>query len=101
MGALFDLLKDIPLSAVLKEKIATFESENAALKTEIAILKDDKRKLQAENKRLKHEIEKLTHTYTPSEIEVKILTRIAKRQDCNSAELLAGYLRTDLTRVEY
>jgi len=34
-----DLLKDIPLSAVLKEKILSLESENGALKSENSILK--------------------------------------------------------------
>jgi hypothetical protein len=73
MGFLTDLFKEIPLSAVLKEKIATFEGENAALKTEVAILKDDKRKLEAENKRLKNEKESFTHTDDLHESVVKTL----------------------------
>ena len=78
MGALFDLLKEVPLSAVLKEKIAAMEAENGALSTENAILKDDNRKLQAEIIKLKDEIERLTHTFDLDEPKKSILVLLAK-----------------------
>jgi regulator of replication initiation timing len=38
--SILDLLKEVPLSAVLKEKIAALEAENKALKAENAVLKE-------------------------------------------------------------
>jgi predicted nuclease with TOPRIM domain len=68
MGLITDLLKDIPLSAVLREKMASAEQKYAALDTENAILKDDKRDLQVrvvelerQVANLKQEIETLAH----------------------------------------
>jgi len=53
MGAILDLLKDIPLSAVVKErltqaeaKITTLERENTILKEENAVLKRDVQNLK-------------------------------------------------------
>jgi chromosome segregation ATPase len=57
MGLLTDIAKEIPISAVLKEKIETLEAENASLKTEVAILKDDLREAKAENKQIADEMD--------------------------------------------
>src|SRR5258706_16444871 len=46
MGILYDMLKGLPLNAVLREKINDIEAKYAALETENAILKDDNRKLR-------------------------------------------------------
>jgi hypothetical protein len=48
MGILYDVLKGLPLNAVLREKINEIEAKYAALETENAILKDDMRKLREE-----------------------------------------------------
>jgi len=101
MGALFDLLKDIPHIAVLKEKITAFEDENAALKTENAILKDDLREAKAENKRLKEEIDSLTHKDDLDEISIKILVMLAEQKDHSYAQTLAHYLQLSMARVEF
>lgn len=50
MGIITDILKDVPLSAVLKEKIIKLENEMSVLKTENAVLK-------SENEELKSKIE--------------------------------------------
>jgi DNA-binding NtrC family response regulator len=52
-----DLLKEIPLSADLKRKIAEIETKYAATETENVILKDDLRKARAEIETLKNQIE--------------------------------------------
>ena len=52
MGFLLDLLKDVPLSANLLEKVRSYERDNAALKTENAILKDDLREARSRIKEL-------------------------------------------------
>ncbi len=48
MSLLSDILKEVPLSSVLKEKITDLEAKNAALETEVAILKDELRKAKQE-----------------------------------------------------
>ncbi len=73
MGLLTDILKDLPLSANLQEKVRTFEAENAALKTENAILKDDLHQAKGEIQKLEKRIEELTHTDDLHEQEKKIL----------------------------
>jgi hypothetical protein len=78
MSLLSDILKDIPLSAVLREKISAIETENAQLKTEIAILKDDLRQAQAENQRLKNTLQELAHVEELDESKILILKALAK-----------------------
>jgi uncharacterized protein with PIN domain len=46
MGAILDLLKDIPLSAVIKERLIQAEAKIATLEKENAILKDENRNLK-------------------------------------------------------
>ncbi|HEX8844316.1 MAG TPA: cell division protein ZapB [Pyrinomonadaceae bacterium] len=101
MGILSDLLKEIPLSTVLKEKITTFEQEIAALKQENATLKDDNRKFQAENKRLKDEIQSLTHTDDLAEEEIKILTYLADSNTPNYRDSIAINLNLNETHLDY
>lgn len=48
MGLLTEILKEVPLSTVLREKVSNLEAENEALKTENAILKDDIRELRTQ-----------------------------------------------------
>ncbi len=50
MGIIFDILKDVPLSAALKEKIVKLESEMSVLKTENAILKSENEELKSKIK---------------------------------------------------
>lgn len=101
MGFLTDLLKDLPLTAVLREKITTFENEIAALKQENASLKDDKRELQAENKRLKDEIKSLTHTVDLDDTEIKILVQLADPHRHHTAEGLRNQLQIHPTKLDY
>jgi adenylate cyclase len=68
MGWVIDLVKEIPLSTVLREKLSAIEEKYVALDTENAILKDDLRKakanvvqLEAQVSNFKNEIEKLSH----------------------------------------
>jgi hypothetical protein len=56
MGIL-DLLKDIPLSAVLREKIIDIETENKALKAENAILKVKLEESEQQRRALEKQIE--------------------------------------------
>jgi chromosome segregation ATPase len=108
MGLITDLLKDIPLSAVLREKMASAEQKYAALDTENAILKDDKRELQVrvmELERqvgdLKQEIEKLTHVGDDlDEVEI-LLLRALTSPEISTPEQMVGIAGSNLTRVQY
>lgn len=108
MGWVTDLLKEIPLSTILREKITVIEQKYAALETENAILKDDLRKakanvvqLEGQVGNLNQEIEKLTHVGDDlDEVEVALL-RALTNPDVAYAEQLAGMVGSNLTRVEY
>jgi septal ring factor EnvC (AmiA/AmiB activator) len=63
MGIITDILKEIPLSAVLRErladqeiKMATLEAENAALKSENTVLKSKFESSQKDNEELRRKI---------------------------------------------
>lgn len=71
MSILTDILKEIPLSAVLREKVSTIETENAALKTENAILKDDLRQAKSQITQLNKRVEELTKPSAPYKFGVK------------------------------
>jgi hypothetical protein len=73
MGIFTDLLKEVPLSAVLKEKLLDAEAKYAASETQVSLLEIDLKKaniqikeLQAENQRLKDEIN--TFSQAPPEL---------------------------------
>lgn len=55
--SIIDLLKDIPLSAVLKEKIGALESENETLKAQLSQAQEKARTLE----------EKISHILTSQE----------------------------------
>jgi DNA-binding NtrC family response regulator len=55
VSPIIELLKEIPLSAVLKEKIAAIEAKYAATEAENATLKDDLRKAKGEIETLKNQ----------------------------------------------
>jgi predicted RNase H-like nuclease (RuvC/YqgF family) len=88
MSLLADILKEIPLSSVLREKISTIEAENAALQTENAILKDDVRQLKAENHRLKNEVEELTNPLELDEAKTQLLAMLVEHPSLNLYEFL-------------
>jgi FtsZ-binding cell division protein ZapB len=57
MGIITDILKDIHLSTVLKEKIATYEKEVSDLTSENLVLKSEIEKLKTDNLKLKEKIQ--------------------------------------------
>ncbi len=66
MSIITDILKEIPLSAVLRErltdaeaKMATLEKENTGLKTERDTLKTENQNLRVDLKKAHEEIERL------------------------------------------
>jgi regulator of replication initiation timing len=66
MSIITDILKEVPLSAILRErltdaeaKMAALENENTSLKTENAILKTENQNLHVDLKKAHEEIERL------------------------------------------
>ena len=100
MGWITDLLKEVPLSAVLKEKIATIEAKNAQTEAENASLKDDLREAKAEIAKLKNQIEAFPHKDDLNETEIKILQIAATDQQAD-ADIFAPQLGITPERATY
>jgi predicted RNase H-like nuclease (RuvC/YqgF family) len=100
MGWLTDLLKDVPLSTELREKIATIEAENDALKTDNVMLKDDLREARAQIMRLEKRIDQFAHHPELDETDTLILKEIALTSD-PAASHLAEKLSLNLAIVEF
>ena len=96
MSLLSDILKEIPLSAVLKEKIASIENENAQLKTEIAILKDDLREARKKNERLKTENERVSQTPEALDEEKERILKVLSQHSAIYLDELRSILGMDL-----
>jgi len=77
MSLLADILKEIPLSAVLREKISTAEAEITILKDENAFLKDKLREAKTQIGNLEKRIENLTHNPDLDETDVLLLKHLA------------------------
>jgi len=103
MSLLTDILKEIPISAILKEKITDIEAKYAAVDTENAILKDDLRHARDEIAELKNRIEALTHKEQDLEdFEIDILLHVAQCHISNAtAEFMALGFEGSKPRLEY
>src|SRR5689334_11553142 len=77
MGWLIDTLKEIPLSAVLKEKVAAIEDKYAATETQNKILEGDLRKANAKVAELQKQVEQLTHKDDLDETERDLIKLVA------------------------
>jgi len=102
MGLLTDIIKEIPHTAVLQEKIAAVEAKYAATETENAILKDDLRAAQKEITKLKEQVETFTHSDSElNSVEIKLLQYLPLAHIPNDVEGLASYLTQEVTRIQY
>lgn len=66
MGKITDILREIPLSVVLKEqlteaksRVAALEKENTGLKAELAVIQAENQKLDAKLEKAEEEINRL------------------------------------------
>ncbi len=104
MGLLTDIIKEIPHTAVLQEKITAVEAKYAATETENSILKDDLREAKAEIAKLKKQVEELSHKEDLDETELNLLLCIGK---VDFGHAVAGVLQSNffqdlsLERVKY
>jgi predicted RNase H-like nuclease (RuvC/YqgF family) len=100
MGWLTDIFEDVPLSAELREKLATIEAENDALKTDNVILKDDLREAKAQIISLEKRIDQFAHHSELDETDILILKEIALTSE-PAASYLAAKLNLELSLVEF
>jgi predicted nuclease with TOPRIM domain len=101
MGTFDELLKGLPINAVLREKLEAIEAKHAALETEVAILKDDKRRLETENQKLKEQIKILTHIDNLDPTQEKILLTLTNPDSEHDEKALCQHLNQNPARVKY
>ena len=94
MSIITDILKDIPLSAVLRERLQELEKKHSELETENT-------KLKEENQKLKSRLEELAKTDELSENETKILMLLSSCEQKLTAAQIAESLCLSLTKTEY
>lgn len=100
MGLLTEILKEVPLSAELRKKIAKIEAENDGLKTENVILKDNLREAKAQIIKLEKRIDHFTHNPELDETDILILKEIALTTD-PAASYIAEKLNLSLTIIDF
>jgi len=102
MGVLTDILKEIPLSAVLKERLAAAEDRMGTLEKETATLKNENTHLRLENANLRQQVQKLQPVaHALSEDQVRILQLLDKARENIPVVKVAANLSVDVARVEY
>lgn len=100
MGWLTDLLKEIPLSAVLKEKLVAVEAKHSEIEDENARLKDDLRDANAEIKKLETRIAELTYADDLPAVEIEILKLLADGRE-PKRQSLARKFKLHFQRLRY
>ncbi len=94
MGIITDILKEIPVNAVLRSKLVELEKRYEELEAENTQLK-------SENQRLKSKLEELTSSDKLCENEVKILKFLSSSGQEPIADMIARSLGLSLTKTEY
>lgn len=102
MGIL-DLLKEVPLSAVLREKIISLESENKSLKEENTVLKAKLEESEQQRRTLEQQVEQKlieSHGSRLDEVKEKIFTNLSKHSDLTE-EQISGYLSISVQLAKF
>jgi len=94
MGFITDILKDIPVNAVLRSKIKELGKKYEEIEAENTQLKD-------ENQKLKSKVKELTNGGELCENEVKILQLLSSTTRRLTAATIAGELSLSFTKTDY
>ena len=100
MGWLTEIFKDVPLSTELREKLATIEAENDALKTDNVILKDDLREARAQILSLEKRLEQFAHHSELDETDDLLLKELSLSSE-PAADYLGAKLNLDSSIIEF
>jgi hypothetical protein len=109
MSIIADILKEIPLSAVLKERLSEAESKMAALEKENTLLKAENATLRMDLTNARDEIKRLNNRPKPaetkplSEQEIKVLTVLNEHgeSDFLHASQISSIIGLDVPRTTY
>jgi len=94
IGDIYDLVKEIPTNAVLRDKLRQLEEEHNNLISENA-------KLKEENEKLKSELKSLRSTDELSDDENKILIFLSSCRREPNAQEIASSVGLSLTKTQY
>jgi len=94
MGIITDILKGLPISALLRDRLQELERKYDALEVENS-------KLKQENQDLKNKLKELTSTSKLSESEVKILLLLSSSNRGLEPEVIASRLGLNITKTKY
>ncbi len=94
MGFITDILKDIPVNAVLRDKLQELEKRHEEIEAENT-------KLKGENQKLKSKVKELTGSDELCENEVEILKLLSSGNRKLTAGMIAGELGLSPTKAEY
>ncbi|MGO9019117.1 MAG: hypothetical protein ACLQVJ_12300 [Syntrophobacteraceae bacterium] len=100
MGWFTDLIKDVPVSAVVKERLALAEDRFRAIEEENKKLKRRIAALEEENKGLRAQSPASQQPQEPEEIEIKIMTLLSKIGQGTIRDV-AQTLQISITKAEY
>lgn len=84
MSRILKLLEEIPLSAVLRERVALFDDELERCRARVAALESENKKLQTQNKKLQTQNINLKNKINQKESSKKVLYDICPY--CNQPE---------------
>ncbi len=101
MGWITDLLKELPLSAVLKERLTAKEAEFQRLTEELDRALQDNVALQEQVAQLKQILAKSKVAYVPSDEEIGILKTIADAPSGLETKDLISAVSITKTRLAY
>jgi predicted nuclease with TOPRIM domain len=91
MGWLTDILKEIPISAVLKEKLVAAEAKHSEVEDENARLKDDLRHAREQVRTLEKRIAALTDADDLPAVEIEILKLLADHRELKKQDLVRKF----------
>lgn len=101
MSIITDILKEIPLSALLREKLQELEKKYSELEAENTNLNEENRKLKEQTEQLKSRLRELTKPSELGENETRILVLLSSCEQKLTAGQIAGSLCLSLTKTEY
>lgn len=90
MSLFDDIIKALPENTILRERLRVFIDENESLKTENAICKDSLREKDVKIAALQKVVDQFAHVDDLHEIEIQIITLLAKHIQVSEMDFSAS-----------